>query len=189
MEFWAPFSDAIWGEKQRWRGLEMSTVSQVIIARDSIFLTWKHLRISSENLWKKIIIFQEFGEKESRFPMLWTLLYSWKKWGLLVVGSMLNLVRVLNLRVRLCSTGLALKVRLHFRTSSHLSLLLLLLFFFCLKMDKNRLFQEGPDLKPKKTLLVSLLLFLEGIVGIVSQKNYVWTLNITIKARFLHDIQ
>ena len=56
-------------------------------------------------------------------------------------------------------------------------------------MDKNRLFQEGPDLKPKKTLLVSLLLFLEGIVGIVSQKNYVWTLNITIKARFLHDIQ
>ena len=150
MEFWAPFSGAIWGEKQRWRGLEMSTVSQVIIARDSIFLTWKHLRISSENLWKKIIIFQEFGEKESRFPMLWTLLYSWKKWGLLVVGSMLNLVRVLNLRVRLCSTGLALKVRLHFRTSSHLSLLLLLFFFFCLKMDKNRLFQEGPDLKPKK---------------------------------------
>ena len=26
-------------------------------------------------------------------------------------------------------------------------------------MDKNRVFQEGPDLKPKKKLLVNLLLF------------------------------
>ena len=56
-------------------------------------------------------------------------------------------------------------------------------------MDKNRLFQEGSDLQPKKKLLVNLLPFFEGIVGIVGQKNYVWTLNITIKARFLHDIQ
>ena len=87
-----------------------------------------------------------------------------------MAGSMLNLVRALNLTVRLTSTGLALKVRLQFRTCSHL---FCFSFFFCLKMDKNRLFQEGPDLKPKKTLLVSLLLFLEGIVGIVSQKNYV----------------
>ena len=33
---------------------------------------------------------------------------------------MLNLVRALNLSVRLSSTGLALKVRLHFRTCSDL---------------------------------------------------------------------
>ena len=64
-----------------------------------------------------------------------------------MAGSMLNLVRALNLTVRLTSTELALKVRLQFRTCSHL---FCFSFFFCLKMDKNRLFQEGPDLKPKK---------------------------------------
>ena len=38
-------------------------------------------------------------------------------------------------------------------------------------MDKNRLFQEGSDLQPKKKLLVNLLPFFEGIVGIVGQKK------------------
>ena len=95
-------------------------------------------------------------EKFPMFPMLWILLYSLNKRRLLVAGSMLNLVRALNLSVRLSSTGLALKVCLHFRTCSHLFCFFV---FFCLKMDKNRLFQESPDLKPKKKLLVNLLLF------------------------------
>ena len=56
---------------------------------------------------------------------------------------MLNLVCALNLSVPLSSTGLALKVRLHVAT--------FYVFFFCFKMDKNRLFQEGSDLKPKKS--------------------------------------
>ena len=141
----------IWREKQRWR-LEMSTVfSSYHRPRWRIFLTWKHLRISSENLWKKIIIFQEFGGIKSNFPILWMLLYSWNKRRLLVAGSMLNLVRVLNLRVRLCSTGLALKVRLHFRTSSHLSLLLLLLLlFFAWKWIKTAFFRKALTSNHKK---------------------------------------
>ena len=64
-----------------------------------------------------------------------------------MAGSMLNLGRALNLSVRLSSIGLALKVRLHFRTCSHL----FCFFFFCWIMDKNRVFQEGSDLRPKKS--------------------------------------
>ena len=83
---------------------------------------------------------------------------------------MLNLVRALNLSVRLSSTGLVLRkvvcTSVHAATFS-------VFFCCCLKMDKNRLFQEGPDFKPKKKLLVNLLLFFEGIVRIVGQKNYV----------------
>ena len=80
-----------------------------------------------------------------------------------MAGSMLNLVRALNLSVRLTSTGLALKVRLHLRTCSHLfRFFVLFCSVFCLKMDKNHLFQEGPDLKPKKKLLVNLPLFLRN---------------------------
>ena len=81
-----------------------------------------------------------------------------------MAGSTLNLVRALNQSVRLSSTGLALKVRLHVRTCGHLFCFFFVCFvlflFFYLKIDKNRLFQEGPDLKPKKKLLVNLLLFL-----------------------------
>ena len=73
---------------------------------------------------------------------------------------MLNLVCALNLSVCLSSTGLALKVRLQFRTCSHLFCFFVLFFFWCcMRMDKNRLFQEGSDLKPKKKLLVNLLPF------------------------------
>ena len=71
---------------------------------------------------------------------------------------MLNLVRALNLSVRLTSTGLALKVRLHFRSMYKPPFT-----FFFLKMDKNRLFQEGPDLKQKKKLLVKLLPLKESL--------------------------
>ena len=68
-----------------------------------------------------------------------------------MAGSMLNLGRALNLSVRLSSTGLALKVRLHFRTCSHLFCFFFFFFFFCWIMDKNPLFKEGSDLRPKKS--------------------------------------
>ena len=70
---------------------------------------------------------------------------------------MLNLVRELNLSVRLSSTGLALKVRLHFRTCSHL-----FCFFFFLVLLENGLkppFSGCPSPQTQKKLLVNLLLF------------------------------
>ena len=152
MGFCARFSDVIWREKQRWR-LEMSTVFSSFLKLSSpeiaVCFTWKHLRISSENLWKKIIIFQEFGGIKSNFPILWMLLYSWNKRRLLVAGSMLNLVRALNLTVRLTSTGLALKVRLQFRTCSHL---FCFSFFFAWKWIKTAFFRKALTSNQKKAV-------------------------------------
>ena len=96
-------------------------------------------------------------EKFPMFLMLWILLYSWNKRGLLVAGSMLNLVRALNLSVRLTSTWLALKVRLHFRTCSHLFCFFFL--FFAWKWIKTTFFRKALTSNQKKKLLVKLLPF------------------------------
>ena len=115
--------------------------SQVIIARDSIFFD---LKTFANKQWKFPM-----------FPMLWKLLYSLKKRGLLVADSMLNLERAFNLSVRLSSTGLALRVRLHFRTCSHL----LFVLFFAWKRIKIAFFRKALTSNQKKKLLVNLLLF------------------------------
>ena len=61
-----------------------------------------------------------------------------------MVGSMLNLVRVLNLSVPLSSTGLALKVRLHVAT--------FYVFFFARKWIKTAFFRKALTSDQKKAV-------------------------------------
>ena len=150
MGFCARFSDVIWREKQRWR-LEMSTVFSSFLKLSSPEIAYLfYLKTFANKQWKfMIIIFQEFGGIKSNFPILWMLLYSWNKRRLLVAGSMLNLVRALNLTVRLTSTGLALKVRLQFRTCSHL---FCFSFFFAWKWIKTAFFRKALTSNQKKAV-------------------------------------
>ena len=150
MGFCARFSDVILREKQRWR-LEMSTVFSSFLKLSSPEIAYLfYLKTFANKQWKfMIIIFQEFGGIKSNFPILWMLLYSWNKRRLLVAGSMLNLVRALNLTVRLTSTGLALKVRLQFRTCSHL---FCFSFFFAWKWIKTAFFRKALTSNQKKAV-------------------------------------